>query len=284
MKTRTFLPASQPLAGFTLIELLVVIAIIAILAAMLMPTLSKAKEAGRSAQCISNLHQIMLATKSYANDNQDTFYCYEYEGEQGEISNGGQWTANPNTSVILAANNEDSAYWALGFYSYFAGNQKLFHCPDGNVMDQWHDSGLYYPSSFWENSTYGVCQYLTAPYTGEDTQYGANATGPLKTTTYFSPQSTIFCQDATEQRMEGDDDSLGLFPDETMILTQWDSTSYLQTLYPGVDLTSGWWRHDTECNTLWIPGNVSKLKKVPAKIGYDYRWYTGERPTKMPQF
>ena len=61
--------------GFTLIELLVVIAIIAILAALLLPALSKAKEAAKSAQCISNLHQISLATKLYADDSGDTFYC-----------------------------------------------------------------------------------------------------------------------------------------------------------------------------------------------------------------
>jgi prepilin-type N-terminal cleavage/methylation domain-containing protein len=283
MKRRCFFPASRPRAGFTLIELLVVIAIIAILAAMLLPVLGKAKEAAKSTQCISNLHQICLATKSYANDNKDTFYC----DENGVMQNGGEWTANPNSSVILAADNEE-AYWAIGFYAYFAGNPKLFHCPDGDVVDQWRDAGLFYPYAYWANSTYGVCQYLTTPYTDEGTQYGANATGQMKTTRYLSPQSTIFCQDATEQRMEGDgdagDDTLGLFPGESLILTQWDSNSYLQTLYPNVDLLSGWWRHDSECNTLWLPGNVSRLKKVPRNVGYDYRWYTGERPRKMPQF
>ena len=85
---------------FTLIELLVVIAIIAILAAMLLPVLGKAKEMAKTISCLSNMKQIGYGTLSYLGDNNETYH-----------SAGLAYTSNPDT-------------WWPGLYLQYLGLDK----------------------------------------------------------------------------------------------------------------------------------------------------------------
>ncbi len=105
----------------------------------------------------------------------------------------------------------------------------------------------------------------------------------LKLSSYLSPGTTIFCQDGAEQASESSGDSLGKFPGASEVLTEWKPGGRWATQY-GLDMRNGWWRHNRGCNTVWVTGNVSKIKYVKETIGIDYHYYTGERPDVMPNF
>ena len=171
---------------------------------------------------------------------------------------------NPRSDVLLAPDSDD-AYWALAYIKYFSGVKETFRCPTAKHVDEWHDTGLYYPTEFWMNSTFGINQFVVRKPDGSK--------GPRKYTSFPSPVTTIFAQDAAEQKMEGPADSLGLWPGFQQCLTQWKND--LAPLYPGYPMEREWFRHPG-CDTLWVDGHVSQIKYT--KIGIDYQTYIGDQP------
>ncbi len=256
--------------GFTLIELLVVIAIIAILASMLLPALSHAKEKGRMGRCQGNLHQIYIATSLYADDNNESLWVKD---STGELPNDGQWTLNPRSTGQIDP-RDNLAYWGVGYVKYVGGfgGRSVFGCPSAVTVDEWHDDGRFYAKDYWKNSTYGVCQYLTKTYSSAQARY--------KLPAFNNPQTTIFCQDAAEQKMEGPDDSIGNFGGGS-ILSQWignppGSGGLGKSLYNGYKFEWEWFRHNKKCLSLFISGQASLIPFRGYNKGIDYRYYTGD--------
>jgi prepilin-type N-terminal cleavage/methylation domain-containing protein len=266
--------------AFTLIELLVVIAIIAILASLLLPALASAKERGRMAVCIGNLRQISIGTTLYAQDFNDSFHFYRNSDGVASVPNGGQWTLAPDRPELLDirnANHMQIAYWGVAYVSYFGGAPRVFRCPSAKIVDEWRELGLAFPHDYWLNSSYGINRFVALDPANP---LSAEPVRSRRITEIASPQTTIFAQDSAEQRFEGPEDTLGVFPGYDECLVQWKHK--LAGYYPGRKMEFEWFRHGRRCATLWIPGNVSTIRHTSR--GVDYRWYTGESPVETPRF
>ena len=102
--------------NFTLIELLVVIAIIAILAAILMPALSSARERAKSGQCLNNLKQSAFGILSYVEDHRDFIFYYDYT----------QWNMFLNREAFADYHSTLAQTWKSGNY---VQNRAAMMCP-----------------------------------------------------------------------------------------------------------------------------------------------------------
>jgi prepilin-type N-terminal cleavage/methylation domain-containing protein/prepilin-type processing-associated H-X9-DG protein len=249
--------------AFTLIELLVVISIIAVLLAVLIPSLSKAREKVKDISCRSNLKNIGVAVMMYLD-------AYDRKLPNTNPANQLLWydaagnRYGPDNAVT-------STYWGVWYWDYLK-DTKIFGCPSLQRVPE----GLIYnysgqnPDDLIKSAAYGLNHHQRAR--------GRN------TNTIYRPDEFLFCSDHAEPRPDGSTSDCFHNNDikGAMNLTQYRPGgsrhfAYRQIFrhnirYADADRTGG------RANILWLDGHVSFLNET---TGDDVllRWYTGDKPT-----
>ena len=147
-------PKPKADAAFTLIELLTVIAVILVLAALLLPVVSKAKTESQRATCVSNLRQVSLAIKMYADDNKDVL------PQLGQPSGAGDY-------VWIGFRPMVQNY--LGIHREASPDDKVFVCPADKFSVEWipdpHRVGPLYDNTLTNFTSYlfNGCNTRTNP-------------------------------------------------------------------------------------------------------------------------
>ncbi len=209
--------------GYTLIELLVVIAIIAILAAILFPVYSQAREQARAVSCLSNSRQLGLAVTMYADDHDEAYPCSCMIGD------------------MMGAGSANMQSW-LDTVQPYVRNRAIFRCPDDS-------SPLWSAMNVPRRSSYGFNGYfipVEPPYFGIQMAEVANPASCV----LIAELADSWNQDFFQPMYWGDPPKL---TDSMQQMNEWD-------MMAGEPLTVAIRRHHEGANYVFAEGHAKWLR------------------------
>jgi prepilin-type N-terminal cleavage/methylation domain-containing protein len=247
---------------FTLIELLVVIAIIAILASMLLPALSKAREKAKAIKCTSNMKQFGSAFALYFSD------CDDWVPQPQSIGNAGnentQWDYLIRTYIGLST----AAGYNVPLGTYSDGDESVYHCPSGLVGS---------PSSLCRS--YAINDYLYRP---------ANLTGASGLRNYAKISRCPFVSKVpllTELSLSQNNANAPF--GDVMLFGHFGNGASMTGGEQGASTFVVAWRHGGKGNVLSLGGDVKAYRPKPFGVYArtlwwpdDLYWYTRNNGTR----